>query len=334
MKKLIALLMILIMTVLLFGCGGHDATTKATEKKVYSETLPLGGNAGDASISGAAFGEYKEIDVFGSFSFTDEVDEEHLYHCEDCDTPYIAVFRWDKNGQTLEEAVKTEADIYSDGFYLMIEDKFANASKEGYVVCTNEKEGQFYYIQCIFLEDGDDFVEIDYYCKATEVQLGDSNKYVWLPAGGEDTVTDDDKAHDTYCYLKYDDSYYWPSIWAGKFDFSIDYAKWYWSYDEIDSEDFPFTEEEYEELLGESVGNSEYNKVYETFGYEVEYEDYGEINGCDYGIVALKELSGEHVDVDISIMADGVPYNIWLRDYNVLWPTYIGSCITESIHSK
>jgi len=328
-SKFLSLILSVIMIAGLFGCAKQEATVIDTEK-VYSESIPLGGGLEDVKFAGLApYGEYKEIDPPAAADF-DGVDETHVYECLDCDTPYIITYRWKKNGQTLEDATEEAANEYSYGYYYVSDVNFAGADKSG-CYCGSYKsdtDGKYYFFQSYIMEDGDDFVEIEFDCKSTDIQLGNSNKYISIPAGYTDANTDDDIAHGAIVAAEYDDSYFFPSYYIGKFSNSYDYAKWYWGTDEL-----PFSEEDYKKWLAADVSEEQYYNVYEAFGYEV-LDDYCDSkDDCEVQFAFLYNSEEDSYDENFCIVVDRVCYDIWESITNMDYPSPLGRAIIDTLHT-
>jgi len=226
MKKLLVVLLALVLVFSFAACGEQEETNTADEGLT---AIPLGGNLPDVPLEGDAFGTYTEIDFPEGADLSNE-DEAHLYASEGSDTPYIAVFRWaNEDGKTLEEITAEEAEYYKASEYEMTSWEALGLDEGYFAMGEYGVDGNnYYYVECNIFQDGDDFVEIDFYCATEEVALGDTGQYVYVPAGYQDIMDDDQKEHGVVFYGEFDDSYDLPIIWIGKFEDSYEYLEWYW----------------------------------------------------------------------------------------------------------
>jgi len=359
MKKIIALLLSLMMICGLFACSGEtankdneqpDAQTEQTEQEeqteqseeaeqteatVYSESLPLGGNAGVYTLKGSAYGKYTEIEAPTELIF-DETDEIHVYFDESCDTPYIAVYRWAKDGNSLEDVAKTISDTCNGGYYEIVNNAdwgIIDSDTIAYFCDSFELNGQYYFCDNMIFEDGDDFVEVDCYGKSVEVQIADTNTYMWVPAGYTDILTDDAKAHGAFIYGEYDESHYFPSLWGCKAEFTYEYFTWLWSIDYPDG--LPFTEEQLAEFPAETDWTYEDNeKFYALFGEKLLQSDKYTYNGIESELNILTDSEETFYEANVLFELDGTVYELWLYTEQMTGTPYIGESLLKSIHTK
>jgi len=353
MKKIIALFLSIMMVCCLFACSGETANkdseqpevqeeqqeeqteqseeTEQTEATVYSESLPLGGSLPALPLEGKAIGSYTELDELGAFYF-DGCSEIHVYADETCDTPYIAVYRWAKDGKTFEETVQVEADSRNFGIAQFTETSGITGGKSAFfcrhISDEESADNKFYYVNSVFFEDGEDIVEIDFLASSEEIRIGNTDTYLWVPTGYESLMTDDRTNHGVTFYGDYDISYDYPSIWIGKVDYSYEQLKWFWSGWEGE---FPITEEKYAEYCAQDDWSEESEiEYYGAFNGEITYKN-TEGKGSLYGI----HFTDGWCDCEDAYFYAGEDlYEIWMKIPESVFTPRIGMSVLDSIHTK
>jgi len=329
MKKVFAILLCVLMCFGLLGCG--DTTAKVDEEKEYSGSIPLGGNLGDLSLDGPSYGTYKEIEPDELFVYEDT--ETHVYYDENSVNPYIMTYRWNKDGETLEEVTKYESESNSTGYYQMEEDSgwSSLAGKPCGYICTNTTyKDNYYYVDMVIVEDGEDFLEVVVWSGTEEVVLGDSGKAIWVPKGYTDVLNADERAHGTLFMGEYDEENHLPSIWVGIPGHSYEYFKWFWT--ETEEEEAPFTEEEYIEFNSSEWTEDKSADFYKAMGTEVVYTANLENDGVKATLYSLDSKEWGLKNTDIWLFAGDKIYQIWTEtDIQDATP-YIGSTLINSIH--
>ncbi len=327
MKKLLILFLCLVTVFSFAGCGGQ------TEDKTTDEAtnvIDLGGGLGSIEFEGDAFGNYKVIETPDEFVFSGE-SEITVYEDTDCDTPYIVVYRFAKGEDTLETIVQEEADLYSEGYYQMYE-KFDDLPGGAYFSSYGEYDGNYYYIDSRYIEDGDDIVVIDCYGKTEELQIGDTDVYAWIPVGYTDKLDQDNKDHDAFFWAEYSDDYYFPEMWMGKWNPSYEYLNWYWAKDFPDG--VPYTEEEYAEAIEKlESGNFNVEEYYKKIQHPIVYaSNTNKLSKYDYNgeFYSLKGLC-EGTDIWFKVGDDW--YNTWFKSELDPKPAY-ASAFLKSLHTK
>jgi len=195
-----------------------------------------------------------------------------------------------------------------------------------------ELYGNYYYTAVQIFEDGEDFVEIEYFGKTEELQIGDSNVYAWVPTGYTSYMDDDYKAHNTYFVASYSDDYYLPNIFIGKWEFSYDYLKWYLEDDFTDK--LPISEEKYAELSKKSESGVDIScEYYELLGDTVVYDSYADGEVFDYngGYYAVEGGKSEGVEAWFEINGDW--YVAWFESDSNPTPAYTYAFL-NSLHTK
>ncbi len=329
MKKTLLILLALVLAFAFTACG---ETTEPAADQTYT-TIPLGGNLQDLELSGEAFGEYVIIDF--PEGMEPETGEATLYYSEDSDTPYIAVYRWAKEeGQTLEDIIASQAEQYGCGNYVMTEWPMIGAEAVGQYICGAEtKDGGYMYFECNIMEDGDDFVEVDFGAATEEVQLGESEKYLWIPKGYTDQIDEEEAAHGTIFYGTYDESYQIPMIWINKYDPSYEKLEWEWS--EVYPDGLPFDEAAYKkwsDIYNAGEWTDEVNEeYYSAFGLTdiaiTKFEADGQEIYATSGTFDKYRLFDTYINV-------GDDWYTFYIEKDINMSQRYGRVIVESLHSK
>jgi len=329
MKKLLVLFLCLATVFSVTGCSSKtndDQTVEPTNE--VSNVIDLGGNLGTYTLEGETYGLYKVVETPEKLIY--ENTKTTLYEDLDSDTPYIAVYRYAKDGKTLEEEVQAEADLYSQGYYQLFK---AVDNLDSYYFCfPSELNGNYYYVATQIVEDGDDFVEVSYFGKTEELQIGDTNVYAYVPVGYTSHIDDDYKAHGTIFCGNYSDDYYFPTIFVGKWEFTYDYLEWYFGEDF--PEGLPFSEEEHEKLV-ERIKNGEdvMHEFYELLGDTVVFDSYEAKESFDYNAGYYVLEGGKSEGTEAWFEIDGDWYVAWFESDLTPKPAYT-STFLASLHTK
>jgi len=259
MKKIVALLIAISMMLVFVGCS-----------KTSTE-IPLGGNLPSVSVDG--LGKYKEVD-FPEDTDNSNFVEAHLYYDEDSTIPFISTYRWNKDADSLEEEMEKLSNAYDIDEYKIIPWEEINIEKCGYYADSYELDGTYYYYEENILEDGDDFVSIEFYFKTEEVAIGNTGYYLWVPAGYTSYLDEDEKAHGTFFYGEYDYSYCLPGFWmAQQFSETYEALVWFWN-EQFSEDNFPVSEETYNGWLEQAAQTgwtySLCYDYYEAFGLKMD----------------------------------------------------------------
>jgi len=285
MKKLLVVLLAFVMAFAFTACG-EQKDTAAPEEGLTA--IPLGGSLGDYAIDEEVFGTYVQVDFPEGAEPGENVDAQ-LYYSEGSVTPYIAVYRWsNEDGKTLEQEMADYAEGY--GFdYTISNWGVCGTDENGYYTAGYTYNDNYYYLAGIIVQDGDDFVEIDFLAATEEIQLGDTGQYIWVPTGSIDLMDEDEVEHGTLFWGEYAESKYLPTIGVGPYVGSYDELEWYWS--DVYPDGLPFDEATYEGWWAEAEKDGwtdELNKKYYAgLGAEfdkhkcIELED-GNSIGCYY----------------------------------------------------
>ena len=314
-KKIIAIALLFSLVFSFAGC----------EKKLTS--ISLGGNLGDYDVSGKAWGgEYKAIDALEG---TYEGGIEYVYgtyYSSKSNTPYIVVYRWEANGKDLVYWTDEMAKDYGDGYCSVDESK-------GFYVALAALKGDYYYKCCYLFADGDDIVEVDYFCATDEVQLGESGTYLYLPKGystelNEEYITE----YGGYFYGEYDDNYAFPRI--DIMERLTDYEEVYYSWSGFYPDGLPFDEEQWNKWLEDGVDEQDSIEIYSSLG--VENYRYQLLNIADT-VVTCNDgtlMGVEFSDIFLKT-SDGSHFNIWVKGTNEKKSCYyITNAFINSLHTK
>jgi len=263
MKKVLVVLLVFIMAFSVIGCGNQKAESEepVAETTTYT-SIPLGGNLKDLPLEGKCYGEYVKTE------FKEDVDlsalkEASLYYCEGSETPYIAVYRWSKDGYTIEEETKYLANEYDAATYKMVHWDEMDVESGYFSLYYNN--GEPFYVDCNILEDVDDYVEIDFYEACDEIALGDTGKSIYIPKGYNDLMDQDCKDHGTIFIADYDAEYDIPYIFLGNYIDSYEQEEWLW-WDEF-PEGLPFDEKTYNNWVADGWEEDENKAYYEALGF-------------------------------------------------------------------
>jgi len=327
MKKLLALLICLATVFSFVGCTGQAEDKTVNEA---SNVIDLGGGLGTITPEGDAYGTYKKIETPKELVFEDA--ETTVYEDLNSDTPYIAVFRFAKNGYTLEAIAQEESDLYCNGYYQMFEDKDKGFSG-AYFCHPYVINGNYYYTDTRIVEDGDDFVEVSFFGKTEELQIGDTNVYAYVPVGYTSYMDDDYKAHGAIFASAYSEEYYFPFIYVGKWDYSYDFLKWYYEEDYPDG--LPMSEEEHAQLVERANnGESVMHDFYELLDYTIDYDSYqDEKQSFDYNGGYYVLLDDQDIGTEAWFEVDGNWYITWLGSDLNPKPAY-AIAFLSSLHTK
>jgi len=329
MKKLLVVLLALSMVFAFAACG--EKTEQATDEAQPASSIDLGGGLGEYSLEGTACGQYEVIDT--PEEWLSEGCEVTTYADLDCDVPYITVYRWNKEGKTLDEEAQAYADKYGNGYYQDMTDPVLNIDSK-YCCGDFEFEGDFYYCDAYLLEDGDDIVEIDFCSKTTEVAIGDTGVYAWVPVGYTDSIDQEAIDHGTVFEASYSKEYYLPYIWIGLMpeDNLYEYDSWYWSYDYPDG--IPVTEEEYYKNDSKEWNIDTCKEYYKLFGVDVDYASIEDDSELPYnGEIYLLTKDGKNYATEIGFTIDGKDYGVWLG-FELDPVPAIAHSFLNSLHTK
>ncbi len=329
MKKLLVILLTLVMVFSFAACG------EKTEPAAYEATansIDLGGGLGEYSLEGTACGQYEVIDTPEEWVYDGY--EVITYADLDCDVPYITVYRWDKAGMTLDEVAQEFADEYSEGYYQNMTDPNLNQESK-YFFGHFEFEGDFYYWDSFILEDGDDFVEIDFCSKTNEIAIGDTGVYAWVPSGYTDGNEQEYIDYGTLFVGDYAEEYDLSEIWLlgpveGYTDY--EYDLWYWS--DLYPDGLPISEEEYNKIIEKGITEESINEYYDAFGVEVMYASL--FNNTEYpynGSVIALNKDGKNYGTEIRFEVNGEIYFVWVKFDEDIAPA-IGDSFLASLHTK
>jgi len=359
MKKISTILSVVLSAVMiacLFGCAKQEAAPEteavteaateaaketeaeevAAEDIVYADSIPLGGSAGELPLDGPAYGEYKEVPVSDVYDGTD-FDEAHAYVDYDSDTSIIEVYRWARDGKSIEELTAEESALYSDGYYRTADASdwgYGTGDTAGYFYSSEMFEGVYYFCEFDLIEDGDDVVEIIYNIKTEEVELGDSGKCICIPSGYEDKNTAGEEAHGQFFYGTYDYSYFLPDIWIAEAENSYEWLTWWWDSEYPDG--IPYTEEEFNAQSNGAVtwGPEEDAAFYKKLGADMTYRFVTRKNGVDISFYSLDMPEFDTHATEILFSTENGTYSLWAGSDNSDFYPFIGGCIVDSLHSK
>ncbi len=326
MKKLLVVLLAFVMVFSFAACGEQENTNTADEGLT---AIPLGGNLGEYELEGEGFGSYSEID-FSEDADLSGVSEAHLYYSEGSNVPFIAVYRWaNDEGLTLEEEAAALCEEYDTTRYQMCSwEALGNIETGFYTMGYTDKEGNYYYVECDLMLDGDEFVEIDFLSSTEEIALGDSGKYLWVPTGYTDMMNDEETEHGTAFYGEYDESYYLPGIWVGLEPISYEDRCWYLS---DDFDEIPFDEATYNKWVATDWDEASCEAYYKAIGIkDVKYYEH-ESDGIKMSVCACENENGFLDEIYFTI--DGVQYTAVLYTDLVPEPIY-AKVLINSLHSK
>jgi len=237
-----------------------------------------------------------------------------------------------KDDYTLEDIAKEEAGLYTNGYYQLFENGGIVDGKGAYICTKADYNGDYYYVDEEIFEDGDDYVEIDMWCKTEELQIGDTNVYAYVPTGYTSYMDDDYKEHNTYFAATYSDDYYFPNVFVGKWEYSFDYLEWY-CYEDF-PEGLPFSEEEYNAYLDKwTNGEADMYSYYESLGDTVLFDSYkdGQVYDYDDGYYVLESNKSEGTEIWFAI--DGEWYVTWFEYKQNPKPAYANAFL-NSLHTK
>ncbi len=327
MKKILILLLALSMVFSMTACGQKEAEDSAAEGIT---AIPLGGNLGEYELEGECFGTYTEIDFPKGIDLSG-ISESHLYYSEGKNTPYIAVYRWaNEDGKTLEEETAALSEAFGAADYQMTTWEELAGDEGFYTIGYTDEEGNYYYVECDLMLDGDEFVEIDFYNATEEIALGDTGLYVAVPSGYTDLMNDEEKEHGTAFYGSYDDSYYLPSFWAGPYPNSYEELCWYLS---ETYEEMPLDEAAYDKIVASGWDKASCDEYYDALGITDVELFQGESNGYNIDVYAGNCSNGCCDDIYIDLK-DGTYYNIFLySEFIDPYPLY-AKVIVDSLHTK
>ena len=262
-EKLLSLLLCLVMCVSLAACGStkNADSGNAVAENTDAENTPivednqtcalhLSDTLGDILLDADWFGNYEVIDTPTEFTFDNCTSV--VYYNEGCETPYICVYTFPKDGATVESYVESELKYYGlPEYYQKVEDYTVESNPTALMyTCGIELFDTYFYCDCWIYDDGDNIVEVDMYSSAEEVQLGDSNEYVWVPVGYNDLTGEDEESQQfgTFFYGENElFAYTFPGIWMGEYYDTYEFEEWFWG---GEFNELPFTEEELEQIAG------------------------------------------------------------------------------------
>ncbi len=335
LAKAFAVLLALALALCMTACGDTGSDSGEQSADATYTAIPLGGNLGEFELEGAAFGEYKVVD-FPEGIVLNEGSEGTCYYCEGGDTPYIVVYRWaNEDGKTLEEITAEESKTYSDGIYTMTTWSDMNIDELGMYCYGREiSDGNYGYLECDIMLDGDDIVEIDFISTAEEVQLGETGQYLWIPTGYKDLMDEDEVAHGTIFYGEYDESFELPEIWLSEYEGT--YEKLAWGYEWLYPEGLPFDKSKFDEwvkLYKEDKWTEDVNReYYEALGYTEVLDPYvGEANGNRYYATVCKK--DDYVNFEAFLYIGDEVYIADISQSADMAQTW-GMDIITSLHSK
>lgn len=328
MKKRIAFLLVLILVLSFVGCGKEEAATPAEPEPAEALTaIPLGGSLEALDVTGPGYGTYVKTELLQELTpYMEEGDKVDCYYSEGSDTPYIVVWRFPKGDRTLQEAAAAYAETY--GAADCQETAYLGSPAMCYQVSNTLSDGKYYYANVMMLEDGDDFVEIDYFIGCEEVALGDSGQYLWIPTGSRSLMNEDETAHGTIFYADYDPNYDLPEFWVGLTPESYKDYQWYW---EDHFKELPFDQKTLGDWVKTGWDNAARKEYYEAVGYPDLEIFQAEHNGCLCDIYAAS--NDKQALNDLYISAGDTTYNVVLT-YKVLPAPVYNKVLLESLHSK
>jgi len=335
MKKLLAILLCLSMAFCMFGCGQSENSGDEAQAEAFT-AIPLGGSLGDLELLKPSGGdEYVIVDTPEIYDAASDGGTTVTYYCEGSDIPYIMVYRWAKGEDTLESISEKVATEYAKTSYQM--GTFPNGDKEydcGYFnTIANDVEGLeagCYYLDCNIIEDGDDFVEIDFLAATEEVLIDEElNQYLWIPKGYDADNNEKMKENGFVFFGEYGDSYYMPTICIAPYEQTYEVQKEAWSYYYPDG--LPFTEAQYNNWLAAGWDENATEEYYKAVNIELTDVKKFEVNGA-YIVKNSGTFNGKSV-TDAYICFDNKAYNLWLETGFNPAPRY-GSKILSTLHSK
>ena len=343
-EKIFALMFCLVFSLSLLACGNAGDTTVTGDNSVtYDEqvfTIHLSDTLGDLFLYGDWFGEYSVIDTPDEFTFEDCTST--VYYNENCETPYICVYTLPKEDMTKEDYIESELKDYGLPVYYQQMEDYSVESYPTVLMYTDGEElfDSFYYYDCWVYEDVDTIVEVDMISKAEEVQLGDSNAYIWVPVGYTALNSEDDKSQQFGTFFNAENLLFegaYPNIWMGNYTNSYEFEEWFWK-NEFD--ELPFSEEDFNGWTENDLKEDSRNAYFEALGYKYDSkEDYfsEEIDGI--------KVIGYHLHDNESLKnfsaMDLIYIGVGETTYalSLCYPTidiyyYIGYPMAQSLHLK
>jgi len=338
MKKLLAIMLCLVVAFCMFGCGqkqGDTATDDGTAEA--TKVIPLGGDLPDLELKGSVYGDYEKIETPAKLQEAYNAASLDVYYSENSDVPYILVYRWSDVDSTLEEFTEMALGVTTPNTFYGTYDYHGIPATVFYTSSDYIKEmpfDGFYYISCISIADGDDFVAINFYTASEEIALGDSGKYLWIPKGLEsDSSEEDMAANNAYVSGGYEASYYMPYIYVGEESDSYESLTWFWG--ESFPDGLPVDKATYDGWVSSGWDEESVAAYYKAFTLDLEGSKSIEVDGCP-----INYYYGTHTDgdrtigaVDAYISIGDKCYNIWLDTALDPAPQYALS-IYNSLHSK
>jgi len=335
MKKVLVVGLAMLMVLMCAACGGESSDSSQSGEELTA--IPLGGNLGDLPTDGnASMGKYVEVEA--AEFFTDDIGDSecHVYYSENSDTPYIATYRWAGTGKTLEETANEISESFKMSEPQNGESTLSDGSKKQFCYFTGfgDYDGElgegYFYVIAMLVQDGDDFVEIDFYEASDEIRLGDSDKYIWIPKGITDVLSDEEKEHDTLFMGKYSEDYGYPDIWISKNN--LNYADCEWTWIELYPDGLPFTASQFEEWDKTGWSAEANQEFYDALGATNLKTLSDDICGCTVNRNYAQIEDNHFTDIYVYLL-DGDEYNIWLASYNA--PYYqFGEGVAYSLHTK
>jgi len=339
MKKILVIALALVMAFCMFGCGQEQGSAENADSQI-GETftaIPLGGGLGDLQLGENGLGnEYVKIEVPEAINAESEGCTTDVYYCADCDTPYISVYRWAKEDKSLEEMTAIEAEDYGTGGYQMAkwelnEKTYDVGFYNGIAMGIEGLEDECYYLDNSVYEDGDDFVEINFYIATEEYELGEGiNQYLWIPKGYDaENAAKMEEEYDSF-NAKYSEDYYLPEIWISPYEESYEYETELWSFSFPDG--LPYTKEQYTKWQDEGWSEAALQEYYDAIGLNIKYQASETINGCET-YRCSGEYRGRNVTDAYIYIDEKTGFNIWLDTELDPAPWY-ARVILLTLHSK
>ncbi len=330
MKKLLIVLLAFVMVFAFAACG--EKTEPAADEAQPVTSIDLGGGLGEYSLEGSDCGQNYEAIEAGE-EWQAEGYEVTLYADLESNVPYIAVYRCAKDGRTLDEIAQEMADLYADGYFQTMKDH--NYGCESKYLCGKiEDESDFYYWTGMIMEDGDDFVEIDFFNKTEEIAIGDTGVYAWVPVGYTDELDEESIEHGAVFECSYSEECYFPYFWIGEYPETnlYDYDTWYWS--DVYRDGLPITEEEYNKIVEKEWNFDTCKEYYNALGVDVVYASIENDEELPYnGEIYSLDIDGKHYATELAFAIDGTYYIAWLGSKLDPRPA-VGGTFLASLHTK
>jgi len=321
--KAFSVLLVLALALCMTACGETDNESDADSVDTIT-SIEIGGDFDPIAFEGKAVGsEYSEIEMPEWFEVVDG-DNDLMYYCEGCDTPYIAVANHTKGDKSFEEVVAGDSERWGDGYYQMINEKIGY-----YIQSAETAEGDLYYGASLAYDLGDTVKTVVFYAATEEAQIGDSDLYFNAATGYDELLPDE--VFNASFGGEYDESYYFPNIWALNSFEGYDMEKKYFSF----LKEWNMAEEQYNSWA-ENWTEETTTAYFNALGFEVVHTDFIEGDGYNvysYG-VTTDNSTGSKYETFSYIERNGKWYliNTWTTLTEPI-PAYL-TAIIDSIHVK